>query len=53
MLDKKKIKAIPLTCESWSWDFHDLSSLWGAGDVKEDVVVAWVHVWGLEGRASQ
>lgn len=49
MLDKKKIKA--LTCESWSRDFHDLPSLWRARDVKEDVVVAGVHVWSLEGRA--
>lgn len=42
-----------LTCESWSWNFHNLSCLWGPGDVKEDVVVTGVHVRSLEGGASQ
>lgn len=42
-----------LTCESWSWNFHDFSGLRGACDVEENVVIAGVHVRGLEGGASQ
>lgn len=44
---------IMLTCESWSWNFHYLSCLWGPGDVKKDVVITGVHVRSLEGGASQ
>lgn len=42
-----------LTCESWSWNFHNLSCMWGPGDVKKDVVITGVHVRSLQGGASQ
>lgn len=41
------------TCFPWSRNFHNLSWLRGAGNVKEDVVITGVHVRGLKDGASQ
>lgn len=39
---------LELTNQPWPWLLHDLSSPWGFCDIKEDVVITGVHVWGSQ-----